>query len=243
MNGTCPPAGAGPLERLQRALDYRFRDETLLQRALTHRSYAHDNNERLEFLGDAVLSFAVGAELYRLRPRAAEGDLSRLRASLVREETLARAARRLPLSDAVRLGSGELKSGGYRRDSILADAFEAVLGAVHLDGGIDAAVALCLRLLAPELATLPDAGSLKDPKTRLQEALQAESRPLPQYTVLREEGPAHRRHFSVSCRLVDSDEQVEADGTSRRNAEQLAAERMLDRLRTRPEPAQEDAAP
>ncbi|GAC1628887.1 MAG: ribonuclease III [Nevskia sp.] len=233
-------AGAELRDRLLRALDYRFNDETLLLRALTHRSFGHDNNERLEFLGDALLNFAIGAEVYRLRPKAAEGDLSRLRASLVREETLATAARRLPLAEAVRLGSGELKSGGFRRDSILADALEALIGAVYLDSGYAPAAALCLRLLGPELQQMPDAGSLKDPKTRLQEALQAESRPLPEYTVLREEGPAHRRHFSVRCRLTDSDEQVEAEGGSRRNAEQQAAERMLAQLQpTRRKPAQE----
>ncbi len=226
-------ADADRRERLARALAYRFNDETLLVRALTHRSFGHENNERLEFLGDGLLNLAVGAELYRIRPKAAEGDLSRLRASLVREETLAQAARRLPLSEVVRLGTGELRSGGFRRDSILADAVEAIIGAVYLDGGFEPAAALCLRLLAPELAALPDAGSLKDPKTRLQEFLQADSRPLPEYTVLREEGPAHRRHFSVSCRLGDSGDQVEAEGGSRRNAEQQAAERMLALLQSR----------
>lgn len=225
--------GAASRERLQRALDYHFTDATLLERALTHRSFGHDNNERLEFLGDGLLNLAIGAELFRIRPKAPEGDLSRLRASLVREETLATVARRLPLSEAVRLGAGELRSGGFRRDSTLADAVEAIIGAVFLDGGFEPAAALCLRLLAPELKQLPDAGSLKDPKTRLQEFLQADSRPLPEYTVLREEGPAHRRHFSVRCRLGDSDEQVDADGTSRRNAEQQAAERMLAQLTAR----------
>jgi ribonuclease III len=217
-------------ERLSRALGYRFTNESLLLRALTHRSHSADNNERLEFLGDAMLNLAIGAEVFHLRPKASEGDLSRLRASLVREETLAAAARRLPLSDAVRLGSGELKSGGFRRDSILADALEALIGAVYLDGGFEPAVQLCQRLLAPELEKLPSVGSLKDPKTRLQEALQAESRPLPEYAVLREEGPPHRRQFSVQCRLPDSGDDVVADGLSRRNAEQQAAQRMLDRI-------------
>ncbi|HET7796848.1 MAG TPA: ribonuclease III domain-containing protein, partial [Nevskia sp.] len=131
--------GEASRARLIKALDYRFSDPALLLRALTHRSYSHDNNERLEYLGDSLLNFAIAAEVYRLRPKAPEGDLSRLRASLVREETLAAAARRLPLADAVRLGSGELKSGGFRRDSILADALEAVVGAVFLDGGIEPA--------------------------------------------------------------------------------------------------------
>ncbi len=223
---------ARQLRNLTTALAYRFKDETLLERALTHRSVGLDNNERLEFLGDALLNFAIGAEIFGARPSAPEGDLSRLRASLVREETLAAAARRLPLAEAVRLGPGELKSGGFRRDSILADALEALIGAVYLDGGVEPAVQLCLHLLAPELQDLPDAGSLKDPKTRLQEVLQAASRPLPEYTVLREEGPAHRRNFSVQCRLTDSSDEVEAEGHSRRVAEQQAAERMLELMRT-----------
>lgn len=230
MNGAEPDGVALRRDRLLQALAYRFADDALLQRALTHRSLGQDNNERLEFLGDALLNLAIGAELYRVRPNAAEGDLSRLRASLVREETLAGVARRLPLADAVRLGGGELKSGGFRRDSILADTVEALIGAVYLDGGFEPAAALCLRLLAPELTDLPDAGSLKDPKTRLQEFLQAQARPLPEYAVLRESGPAHRRYFGVCCRLADSGDEVEAEGSSRRGAEQQAAERMLVRL-------------
>lgn len=221
--------------RLCRALGYRFIDENHLLQALTHRSFGADNNERLEFLGDALLNLAIGAEVFRLRPKATEGDMSRLRASLVREETLANVARRLPLADAVRLGPGELRSGGFRRNSILADALEAVIGAVFLDGGHEPAAALCRRLLEPELTELPAAGSLKDPKTRLQEALQAVPRPLPEYTVLREEGPPHRRRFSVRCRLPDSGEEVEAEGLSRRGAEQQAAERMLAQLQNQQE--------
>jgi ribonuclease-3 len=216
--------------QLLRDLGHRFGDDRLFERALTHRSAAADNNERLEFLGDALLNLAIADDLFHTHPKAAEGDLSRLRASLVREPTLAAAARRIKLGESINLGPGELRSGGFRRDSILADGLEALIGAVYLDAGFDAATALCRRLLASELATLPDAGSLKDAKTQLQEWLQAIPRPLPEYTVLREQGPAHRRHFTVRCRLIDDDNAIEAEGNSRRAAEQTAAERMLRRL-------------
>jgi ribonuclease-3 len=219
------------LERLQRALGYRFREEPALLRALTHRSASHDNNERLEFLGDALLNFAVGEALYLRLPRAAEGDLSRLRATLVREETLASVARRIQLGEVLRLGSGELKSGGFRRDSILADGLEAVIGAAYLDGGFDAARKLCLRLLEPELGNLPDPLSLKDAKTRLQEQLQAAGRPLPEYAVLSEEGPPHRRSFRVRCRLPDDRAETMGEGASRKFAEQQSAERMLSQIK------------
>lgn len=216
--------------RLCKALGHAFKDPSLLQLALTHRSHGDEHNERLEFLGDSLLNFAIAAEIFRLRPKAPEGDLSRLRASVVREETLATAARRLPLPDVIRLGTGELRSGGFRRDSTLADVFEALIGAVYLDAGADTAMALCLRLLAPELAALPEAGSLKDYKTRLQEVLQAESRPLPEYSVLSEDGPAHRRRFAVRCLLPDSGQIMEAEAHSRRIAEQRAASMMLDAI-------------
>ncbi len=223
-------------ERLQKAIGYRFRDAELLLRALTHRSFDHDNNERLEFLGDALLNFTVAAEVFRLRPKAPEGDLSRLRASVVREETLAVAARRVPLSEAMRFGPGELRTGGHKRGSSLADGLEALVGGVYLDGGIEAAQALCLLLLAPELANLPEVGSLKDFKTRLQEVLQAQSRPLPEYSVLREEGPAHRRSFLVRCQLGDDPLATEAEAHSRRIAEQQAASKMLDAITSREKP-------
>ncbi|HWY24750.1 MAG TPA: ribonuclease III [Nevskia sp.] len=218
------------LARLQRALGYHFQDEPALLRALTHRSASHENNERLEFLGDALLNFAVGEAMFLTQPKAAEGDLSRLRATLVREETLASVARRIQLGEVIRLGSGELKSGGFRRDSILADGLEAIIGAVYLDGGFEAARALCLRLLEPELEHLPDPLNLKDAKTRLQERLQAAGRPLPEYTVLSEEGPPHRRSFKVRCRLLDDQAETAGEGASRKFAEQQSAERMLDVL-------------
>lgn len=220
-------------ERLQHAIGYRFRDAALLQRALTHRSADHDNNERLEFLGDALLNFTVAAEIFRMRPKAPEGDLSRLRASVVREETLAVAARRIPLSEAMRFGPGELRTGGHKRASSLADGLEALVGGVYLDGGIEPAQVLCLKLLAPELASLPEVGSLKDFKTRLQEVLQAQSRPLPEYSVLSEDGPAHRRNFRVRCQLVDEPAATEAEAHSRRIAEQRAASMMLDAITSR----------
>lgn len=215
---------------LQAALGYEFKDLALLERAVTHRSHAAGNNERLEFLGDALINFVIGDVLFQLQPRAEEGALSRLRASLVREPALALLARELKLGDLMRLGDGELKSGGWRRDSVLADAFEAVIGAIHLDGGFEAARAACLRCFARLLDQLPDPEALKDPKTRLQEWLQGRSRPLPVYEVLSESGPPHRREFVVRARLGDAGLHAEATANSRRNAEQKAAERLLQRL-------------
>lgn len=219
-----------PLDSLQTRLGHRFADPGLLERALSHRSLGGRNNERLEFLGDALINFVAAAALYAAKPAAEEGALSRLRASLVREESLARIARELDLGGVIRLGESELKSGGYRRDSILADALEAILGAVYLDAGFAAAQAVSVRLFEPLIAELPDAELLKDPKTRLQEWLQARSRPLPRYEVLAEEGPPHARRFQVRCVLADAPVQTEAEGASRRNAEQQAAEAMLRRL-------------
>ncbi len=202
----------------------------LLTQALTHRSYSSTNNERLEFLGDALIGLFVAGALFEARPRAGEGDLSRLRASLVRERSLAAIARRFNLGECLLLGEGELKSGGWRRDSVLADAVEALVAAVYLDGGFDAAQQACRSLFADELANLPDADSLKDPKTRLQEWLQARSRPLPHYEVLAESGPAHRRHFQVRASLMDEPRAAEATSNSRRAAEQQAASDLLNAL-------------
>ncbi len=218
------------VKTLCEALGYQFQDAMLLDRALTHRSHALNNNERLEFLGDALINFVVGESLYRLRPAAEEGALSRLRASLVREQSLALLARGLKLGEAIRFGEGELKSGGWRRDSILADTFEAIIGAIYLDGGFDAARAVCLHCFDMLLQQLPDAETLKDPKTRLQEWLQARSRALPVYEVLSESGPPHRRQFVVRARLVDTDFTAEAFSNNRRGAEQKAAELLLQRL-------------
>lgn len=216
-----------PLQRLSRTLSHQFRDVRLLEQALTHRSLGATNNERLEFLGDALINFVAAAALYELRPKEEEGPLSRLRASLVREESLARIARELNLGDVLKLGESELKSGGFRRDSILADTLEALLGAVYLDAGFEAARAVLLKLFAPLLENLPDPQTLKDSKTRLQEFLQADSRPLPHYEILSESGPPHRREFLVRCSLGDAIDVAEASGPSRRQAEQGAAEKML----------------
>lgn len=224
--GALPPE----ITRLAQRLGHVFTDENLLLQACSHRSYGPPHNERLEYLGDGLLNFVIGSTLYALRPSANEGDLSRLRASLVREETLAQLARDLNLGDALRLGPGELRSGGFRRDSILADALEALLGAIHQDAGFDAARDACLRLYQPLLAALPDARSLKDAKTRLQEHLQGSGRPLPQYAVLDESGPPHHRRFKVSCTLEDAEHRTEAVGSSRKLAEQDAAGMMLELL-------------
>ncbi|MFT4046503.1 MAG: ribonuclease III [Solimonas sp.] len=220
------------VQNLERRLAYRFRDPALLLQALTHRSAGHANNERLEFLGDALVNFVIAEALFHARRNDEEGALSRLRASLVREETLARLARGLDLSQALTLGESELKSGGYRRASILADAFEAVLGAVYLDGGFEPAKQVCGHLFAALLGDLPDADTLKDAKTRLQEWLQARARPLPRYDVIEESGPPHRRRFHVRASLSDAELAADAHGASRRAAEQDAARQLLQTLQS-----------
>lgn len=212
--------------RLSR-LPYRFQDKELLEQALTHRSVGSFNNERLEFLGDGLLNFVIAAELFRLVPEAEEGDLSRLRASLVRRETLAVVAAELELGDALSLGPGEMKSGGHRRHSILADAVEALVGAVYLDAGFHSARELVLTLFAERLRDLPSLDSLKDPKTRLQEYLQSRHLSLPRYRLVGEQGPAHRRSFQVNCQVQGLTEPVSGEGRSLRKAEQAAAERAL----------------
>lgn len=220
-----------PVSRLARRLGHDFSDPGLLLQACTHRSCGPPHNERLEFLGDGLLNFTIGSALYRLRPSADEGALSRLRASLVCEDTLAKLARELDLGEALQLGSGELRSGGFRRASILADTVEALLGAIYLDAGFETASAVCLRLYHALLENLPDAASLKDAKTRLQEVLQSDGRPLPQYEVLDASGPAHRRRFHVRCSLGATDQRsTEAVNSSRKQAEQDAAAAMLAQL-------------
>ncbi len=211
-------------------IDHEFSDPALLNEALTHRSLSQRNNERLEFLGDAILSFVIAAELFHQRPDDNEGSLSRLRSRVVRGESLARVARGLKLGDHLQMGEGELKSGGFLRDSVLADALEAVLGAVYLDGGYVAAARVIRDVFGPVVEALPDAETLKDPKTRLQEWLQARARPLPKYDLVREEGAEHAKRFHVSCRLEDGDFEAEAVGTSRRKAEQSAAAAVLEAL-------------
>lgn len=210
-------------------LGYHFADATLLDLALTHRSAGRPNNERLEFLGDALVNMVVAEMLFDARPRANEGELSRLRAQLVSEPALAERARELHLGDVLKLGSGELKSGGYRRDSILSDAFEALVAAIYRDGGFAACRGWLQRVFAEPLAVVGP--PRKDPKTRLQEWLQGHGLPLPQYELLAEHGEEHARSFAVACVLEQPDAaRFEGRGGSRRAAEQVAAQAALDVL-------------
>jgi ribonuclease-3 len=211
-------------------IDYRFKDPQLLREALTHRSVGAGNYERLEFLGDSVLNLVVAMRLYERHPDAPEGDLSRMRARLVRGATLAEVAVGLGLGEQLKLGEGELKSGGFRRASILADSFEALLGAIFIDGGYEDCRRVVLDLFDPLITRLPDAEALKDAKTRLQEWLQARGRPLPRYSLERESGADHAKKFFVSVCLEDDGMAVQAEGSSRRKAEQAAAARMLEAL-------------
>lgn len=208
-------------------LGYEFNNPKLLVSALTHRSASSRNNERLEFLGDGILNFVVAAELFERRKSVDEGALSRMRASLVRKETLAEIARELRLGDCIALGSGELKSGGFRRDSILADALEAIFGALYLDAGFDTTRDVICRLYAERLVTLPDVSQLKDPKTQLQEWLQARGQSLPDYTLLDAVGKAHEQVFTVCCEVPAYSVSEQAKDTSRRKAEQAAAKAAL----------------
>ena len=216
-----------PLGWVRAELGYEPRDPALFRAALTHRSAAGPNNERLEFLGDAVLNLVVAHHLYAAFPDATEGDLSRLRARLVSGEPLAEVAASLKLGEALQLGSGELKTGGFRRQSILADEFEAVCGAFYLDGGLGVAEGLIERLFAPRIAALPAPDELKDAKTRLQEHLQSRGLTLPRYQVERVEGEAHAQTFHVTCEVPALGVSAEGRGSSRRRAEQEAAERIL----------------
>jgi ribonuclease-3 len=217
-------------------INYRFSDQQLLKGALTHRSVGANNNERLEFLGDSVLNLVISSRLYEVHPEAQEGDLSRMRARLVRGASLSDLASSIELGKHLNLGEGEMKSGGFRRASILADAFEALIGAIFLDGGYAACQTEILRLFDPLIENLPDVEELKDAKTRLQEWLQARGRPLPEYHLLREEGADHVKKFHVQCRISDDLNSVEAVGDSRRKAEQAAAAKVLLQLNTNDEP-------
>lgn len=218
------------MEKLLRRIGYKFRDANLFRLALTHRSVSNTNNERLEFLGDAILGFLIAEELYRRFPQAAEGELSRLRASLVKGQTLALIANELSLGDFVILGSGELKSGGYRRDSILACTLEALIGAVYLDGGETACRSLVTTLFAPRLDSVSPETIEKDSKTQLQEYLQARKLPLPAYELTKVEGEPHSQTFYVQCKVVELTEATSGEGRSRRQAEQEAARAALDKL-------------
>lgn len=211
-------------------LDHPFRSPGLLQQALRHRSAGVPNNERLEFLGDALINLIVAEALHEAWPRADEGALTRARSSLVRESALAGIARRLDLGARLELGIGELRSGGHRRDSILADALEAVVAAIHLDAGFEACRAQVLPWFAPLIAELPVGKAEKDPKTRLQEWLQARQRPRPVYRLVDTTGDDHARVFHVVCEVAEPALHEAAEGGSMRAAEMLAAERVLSRL-------------
>jgi len=210
-------------EALLRLLGYRFSDPLLLRQALTHRSYGAPHNERLEFLGDGVLNFIIASLLYERFPVLPEGDLSRLRAHLVNQETLSQLARTLDLGQYLLLGEGELKSGGFRRPSILADAFEGILGAIYVDGGFEAAVDVVRRIYEPLLAELDPKSLGKDPKTLLQEYLQGRRLSLPLYNVVSVSGEAHEQRFQVECVILELSIRAEGEGSSRRSAEQNAA--------------------
>jgi ribonuclease-3 len=218
------------LEALTRRLAYSFNNPALLDEALTHRSVGARNNERLEFLGDSVLNFVIADELFQKYSTINEGDLSRLRASLVNRDSLADIARELELGACLKLGSGELKSGGFRRSSIIADAVESILGAVYCDSGFDACRQLVLRLFKYKLDNVPDIDSLKDAKTRLQELLQSRRYDRPEYEVVEVTGKAHAQNFKVECRMQNPACVTVGEGRSRRKAEQLAAEAALEIL-------------
>ena len=220
------------LPRLEAALDYHFSNRNLLVQAVTHRSHGAAHNERLEFLGDSVLNFVVASLLYERFPHTDEGDLSRMRASLVRQATLADIATRLSLSDYLKLGEGELKSGGFRRPSILSDALEAIFGAVYMDGGFGPAQRVIAAQYQDLLAKVDPRSQGKDAKTLLQERLQAMRFDLPLYTVIATHGAAHDQLFEVACDIPRLEIRVQAAGSSRRAAEQAAAQLALERLDT-----------
>ena len=208
-------------------LGYKFNDEAYLIQALTHRSAATRNNERLEFLGDAVLDSVISEIVYRQLPEGAEGELSRLRSSLVKDSSLAALSADLDVGTHLILGPGEKKAGGHRRASILADALEALFGAVYLDSGYAASMKVIEHVFGNRLTDLPDPAELRDPKTRLQESLQAESLPLPDYEVKEISGKAHKQSFVVYCTIPTLQLQTSGSGASRRDAEQRAADSMI----------------
>ncbi len=216
------------LARLERKLGYEFSDRGRLELALTHRSCGSCNNERLEFLGDSIVNFVIAEALFERFPEAREGQLSRLRARMVRGVTLAELGREFQLGDFLRLGSGELKSGGYRRESILADAVEAIIGAIYLDAGMDVCHERIRSWFQERLAGLSASDEQnKDPKTRLQEYLQARQQSLPKYQVISITGEAHDQVFTISCELDCLDQPSQGEGPSRRGAEQQAARNAL----------------
>jgi ribonuclease-3 len=216
-----------PARWVRERLGYEVRDPSLFSAALTHRSAARGHNERLEFLGDAVLNLSIADHLYRANPQATEGDLSRLRAWLVSSQPLAETAAQIGLGEVLRLGSGELKTGGFRRESILADALEALFGAVYLDAGLGEAQRVIHALFAERMSRMPDTDDLKDSKTRLQEHLQSRGLPLPTYEVERTSGEVHAQTFWVRCAAASLGLGATGQGLSRRRAEQEAAAMVL----------------
>lgn len=220
------------LSRLQAQLDYRFSDPALLQLALTHRSAGRPNNERLEFLGDSVVNHVIAEQLYRQFESSREGDLSRMRSALVRGETLAEVARELQLDQYLKLGPGEMKSGAWRRDSIMADVFEAVLGAILLDGGLEPCRERILGWFDSRLQQASPEQLGKDAKTRLQEFLQRRRKALPEYQVVTVTGEGHDSHFEVACQVSEFKLRLLGYGSSRQKAEQEAAGLMLEALQT-----------
>ncbi|MGC9402560.1 ribonuclease III [Vibrio genomosp. F10] len=219
-----------PIEKLQKKIGYQFNDTDHLELALTHRSAHGKHNERLEFLGDSILSFVIADDLYHRFPKVNEGDMSRMRATLVRGHTLAELGREFELGDYLKLGPGELKSGGFRRDSILADAVEAIIGAVYLDSDTEQVRQVILSWYKTRLDAIEPGVSQKDPKTRLQEFLQGRRKPLPEYIVTNIKGEAHNQEFTVSCEVAGLGQPVIGKGTSRRKAEQAAAGTALEQL-------------
>ena len=215
---------------LASTLQYEFEHDEYLRQALTHRSASGTNNERLEFLGDAVLDSVISEIVYRFRPEGTEGELSRMRSALVKDTTLAELALELGIGEFLVLGPGEKKAGGHRRASILADAIEALFGAVYLDSGYESAVRVICTAFGDRLEKLPDPADLRDPKTRLQEYLQSKKLQLPEYEVAKTSGKAHRQKFTVTCTLAELGEQTSGEGSSRRDAEQDAADNMLKSL-------------
>lgn len=219
------------LNLLMNAIHYEFKNESLLTLALSHRSSGKQNNERLEFLGDSLLNFVVASELYHQFPTAKEGQLSRLRANMVREDTLAEIGTTFHLSDYIQLGVGEMKSGGAYRPSIVADAVEAVIGAIYLDSNLDVCYECVKNWYEERIDALSLSDVIKDPKSRLQELLQAQQLPLPEYNVVKTKGQEHEQVFIVECKTALLDHSVFAEGGSRRKAEQEVAEKVLEELK------------
>lgn len=216
--------------QLSKRLGYQFQERSLLVQALTHRSAGNPHNERLEYLGDSILGFVVAKHLFNRFPEQPEGKLTRMRSSLVKGETLADLARDMELGEVIRLGPGEMKSGGFSRDSILSDAVEAVIGALYMEAGIDKTEELILLWLAQKIHSLDPDFHPKDNKTRLQEYTQGRQMPLPEYQVSKITGKSHNQRFFVSCKVQVLERSIEGEGTSRRKAEQDAAQKVIRKL-------------